>query len=192
MSGKPLTRVVFIGEAGVGKTSIIQRYVHGSAGSKSPTLGAEYSCVHVNLDGGELPLEIWDTAGAERYRSIGPIYYRKAAAAVAVFDLTSARTMQELAFWIESYRANSEQRFVVIVGNKSDAPDREVTLDESEDFASRYDASVIWTSAINGDRISDLFELLARHFVELTRPSEKPPAPDSIDVAKLEPQKRCC
>jgi small GTP-binding protein len=146
----------------------------------------------VKVDSGEFPLEIWDTAGAERYRSIGPIYYRRSAAAVAVFDLTCARTLQELTFWIESYRANSSQSFVLIVGNKLDAPGHEVTLEESEDFASRYEASVIWTSAFNGDRIADVFELLAGHFKELTVQAVKEPTPTPINVPTSEKGNGCC
>jgi Ras-related protein Rab-21 len=193
MSVRQARRVVFIGEAGVGKTSIVHSYVNGTAGCTRTTLGADYSAAKVLHGGVEYPIEIWDTAGAERYRSIGPVYYRKASAAVAVFDLTAPLTLQELNFWISHYRQHSEHDFVVIVGNKSDA-DAAVSFEQCQEFAAAMGAPVIWTSAANGDRVADVFDTIAQHFAELEEAVTRLPPKQEGNRLDESPQEKpaCC
>jgi GTPase SAR1 family protein len=102
-------------------------------------------------------LEICGTAGAECYRPITKLYYQKEVAAAAVFDVTDGKTVQNLPFWIDSFRANSASTFVVVVGNKSDHEKHQVALNEMEDLAQKQSADLIVTSALNGRDFLNFF-----------------------------------
>jgi small GTP-binding protein len=195
-------RIVLIGDAGVGKTSIVHYYLHGTTSiEQKSTIGAVFHTSTVNTAECEVQLQIWDTAGQERYRALGPIYYRKARAAVAVFDLTRPETKRALETWIRSFREHSDDRFVVIAANKSDLEDHELTMEQTAEWAQSLDSECIWTSAVTGVGVAEVFEAVAKHIAEeATRPSdgdfEQPLEPirdePRLEEVAPEPQEKCC
>jgi small GTP-binding protein len=165
-------RVVLIGEASVGKTSLVNRFLHGEcAPMQEPTAGAAFYSSKVTVLQREVSMQIWDTAGQERYRGLGPIYYRKSLAAIAVFDLTESDTMHALEHWISEYRDNADNPFIVVAANKSDrAGDILLKIEDTTEWASKFEAECIWTSAMTGEGVDDLFWTVARHFLEIGVP----------------------
>jgi small GTP-binding protein len=162
-----LGRVVLIGETQVGKTSLVQYFLQGkTTDDESETVGAIFHNHEVTIDDRRVVLQIWDTAGQERYRSLGPIYYRKSKAAVAVFDLTRPDTLIALENWISKFRENAESPFVVVVGNKADLEsDIQLQLEATNEWAAARDAECIWTSAVTGLGVDEVFNAVCQHLL---------------------------
>lgn len=157
-------RVVFIGDTEVGKTSIVKRMLNNDFSQENGTIGAVYYSYTTEHDNKQITMQIWDTAGQEKYRSIGSIYYRNAFAAIAVYDLTRKTTLDNLASWIDEYRKHSNDDFVIVVGNKQDLTD-EIVFDEkeTENWAKSMKAECIWVSAKTGIGIDDMVGIIANH-----------------------------
>ena len=107
-------------------------------------------------------LQIWDTAGQERFRTITQSYYRSADAIVLVYDIGSQGTFRNLPEWlaeVERYAGSNVQK--ILIGNKSDRHDREITPELGRQFAQENDMPFLETSAKNSDNIDELFLKLA-------------------------------
>ena len=111
--GAKSCKVVLIGESGVGKTSIISRYINNTFKSQlMSTPGANF--VHKNVlleeENQSIKYEIWDTAGQEKYRSLAKVFYKNAAACVLVYDITNKKSFDELKnYWVSEIKENSSQ-----------------------------------------------------------------------------------
>ncbi|KZW03865.1 ras-domain-containing protein [Exidia glandulosa HHB12029] len=120
---------------GVGKTSLVHRYTENkfTPTSTTSTTGALFLTKKVVVDNFKVRLQIWDTAGAERFRSIAPMYYRNAHAAIVVYDITDSKTFDDVRGWLEELKKNcTEDLIIYIVGSKADlARHRAVTQDRA-------------------------------------------------------------
>jgi small GTP-binding protein len=183
-------RVVFCGEAHVGKSSIIQRFSKNTFLEIESTVAGAFHSAVVSYDGTVVSLELWDTAGSERYHSVIPSFFRNASAVVIVYDVAKRETFDRLAWWIEFARTNSpEDAVIYIVGNKVDLfRERIVTFDEGKGGADdAHCAAFTETSAKTGEEIDTLFMLLASspgRGVVLTEYKG--------DVIELRKQSGCC
>ncbi len=105
-------KVVLLGESGVGKTSIIARYITNTFKSQNlPTTGANFVSKTIILEdeNKSIKFELWDTAGQERYRSLAKVFYKNAAVCVLVYDITRKSSFNELkSFWVNEIKDNSE------------------------------------------------------------------------------------
>jgi small GTP-binding protein len=167
-------KVVILGPTDVGKTSITMRYCHGSFSTPtSATIGASFLQKRVIVGDDarrKMTLQIWDTAGQERFRSMAPMYYRNAKAAILVFDLTSEATFDKVKEWLRDLQSHVGDDIVLaVVGNKSDCGS---TFDFAlaQRFADQIGALAFRTSAKTGDGVQTLFDSLA---VELLRKHEQ-------------------
>jgi small GTP-binding protein len=161
-------KVILIGDANIGKTSLINRYVTNSFQDKYIcTIGVDFMMKSVIYDDQILKLQIWDTAGMEKYKQITTSYYRGAQAAIICFDLTSRSTFLSLGRWAEefSHFCNPNyQKIVVIVGNKSDLiEEREVSNEEIQNFIKLNNYIYYETSAKTGDNVENLFLEMAKN-----------------------------
>ncbi|KAG8681980.1 hypothetical protein FRC09_017111, partial [Ceratobasidium sp. 395] len=95
-------KVVIMGSSGVGKTSLVTRYVEERFAQTTTTTGAFFHSKKVTVDGTKVRLQIWDTAGQERFRSMAPMYYRGASAAILVYDITNASSFDDVKIWIDA------------------------------------------------------------------------------------------
>ena len=125
MSGQPdyNFKILLLGDAAVGKTSLVQRFVHDRFDSSYlMTIGMEPSEKHVELkDGTKVALSIWDLAGQERFRFIRHTFYKGAKAALIVFDLTRSATLKSIQKWNKEFVENCGSSVVkILVGNKED------------------------------------------------------------------------
>ena len=160
---KHIPKIVVLGSASVGKTSIISRIIGDTfPNAPSPTTGAGYvSYKPPNFGGKEIG--IWDTAGMERYRAISPMYYKYAVGAILVFDLTSMESFEDLDSWLTSLLSEAQrQPFIVLVGNKSDKSSEIVVKQEQiQQFRNQHpEIPYFEASALTGNGIKPMFNEL--------------------------------
>ena len=165
-------KVVLLGESGVGKTCIISRYVNNTYDEKSETTnGASYASKIIELEQYKqsLRFDIWDTAGQEKYRSLTKFFYKDAAIAILVYDITRRDSFEEVKkYWYEQLKTCGEKNLVIgIAGNKCDMFDKEaVTEDEAKAFASEIGAQFQLTSAFKNNGIDELFKLVGCKYLD--------------------------
>ena len=140
-------KVILVGDSNVGKTSILQRYAKDTfRGDIEPTIGPQFMSrlVEVEETGTTLKLQIWDTAGQEKYRSVTPIYYRDAAAAICVFDVTSEVSLEAAERWVQDLREYAPAHIILaLAGNKSDLYDQEeVTIETGRQFQEKHSLEI--------------------------------------------------
>lgn len=158
---EPMTvRVVLIGDSQVGKTSLVQRFVRSSFEKQQrSTIGAVFHTYERSYNGTDVVMQIWDTAGQEKYRSLGPIYYRNSVAGICVFDMTNKETLSGLEKWISEFRKQTNDPILYIVGNKIDIQDKiTVTEEEAKAFSKSQNAKLIFSSAKTGENVQEIFE----------------------------------
>jgi small GTP-binding protein len=127
-------KIIVLGEPGVGKTSIIGRFVNGTFDQTyKATVGFSHHSRTVDADGEKYALDVWDTCGSERFRSVAPTYYRGSDACILVYDATQLKTVEALSYWYEEFSSIVNTDIgsnvpVLIVGNKSDEPRDDTTV----------------------------------------------------------------
>jgi len=154
-------KVVMLGSQGVGKTSLIGRYL-GNIEHASPTIGASFFTCKINLDDVRIKLQVWDTAGQERFRSMAPMYYRNANAAMLVFDLTQYNTFAAIKGWVKELQQNVEETMVLaLIGNKSDLQQRQVDGEEGRKYATTIGATYHEISVLHNEGVENVFLAIA-------------------------------
>jgi small GTP-binding protein len=159
-------RIIFIGDSGVGKTSLIHRICTGAFLSGAPTVG---TCVHTfptKTDIGQKKFQLWDTAGQEVYRKIIPIYFKGADAAIVVFSFAEPSSFANLDGWIEELHANTDpETTTLLVGNKTDV---EHIVDEGEArrWANERHYPVLFVSAKSVEGIEALKKEIVEGYVK--------------------------
>ncbi|KAF8974735.1 P-loop containing nucleoside triphosphate hydrolase protein [Flammula alnicola] len=127
------SKIVIMGNSGVGKTSLLHRYTQNKFDPKNTTStsGAFFVTKKVYVNGLKVRLQLWDTAGQERFRSMAPMYYRGANAALLLYDITNASTFEDIRGWLEELKKNCPPELIIyIVGSKADLyRHRQVTSD---------------------------------------------------------------
>jgi small GTP-binding protein len=173
-------KIVLVGSSGVGKTSILQRLIDNTFQADAPTtVGVEFKPYHIVVDNQpSVRLNIWDTAGQERFRSVSRAYFRNAVGGLLVFALNDRESYNELDQWLgDLHHLASPKAVIVLVGNKADDPERQVSEQQALEFAQRHNLEYVETSALLGDGVSDVFVRLTR------RIREKVLAGDILEVA---------
>ena len=136
------------------------------------TIGVEFGSRLVEVDGKQIKLQIWDTAGQEAFRSITRSYYRGAAGALLVYDITRKETFEKLSMWLNDARQYSTTEMtIMVVGNKSDLESkREVTYEEGKDFADKHNLSFMEVSAKTGQSIENasVFSFFKHHIKRIS------------------------
>jgi small GTP-binding protein len=158
-------KIVVVGASGVGKTAIVNHLITRTFKEESqPTIGVEFKSYSLSAEDENVKLQIWDTAGQERFRSVSKAYFRNAAGAILVFDLTQRSTFEEVNVWINDLNTLCLPNAVILlVGNKTDlVDDRAVSDTEAQEWAKRYNLEYLETSAKTGDNVTDAFVRLGQ------------------------------
>ena len=182
-------KVVVIGEQSVGKTCILQRLVDNTFDENSqPTISNSTFKYETNVNGKDITLTIWDTAGQEKYRSLTSVYFRDAQAAIIVFDALETEPIEQIKSWLSSFRSVvGNKGIVVVAANKADLVSDVAALKaRCVDLESELEGIPVHVvSAKDGDGVSDLFNFVAEKVSEIK--SEAP-------VIEIGPTKKkgCC
>ena len=162
-------KLILIGNSGVGKSCILQRYMkHTFEESYKCTIGVDFLMKSIVINGQTVKLQLWDTAGQEKYKSMVSSYYRGANVALIVFDITNHQSFDSLPMWTENFYKNGpEQKNIILIGNKKDLADlRQVTQQEAEAFSETNNMMYFETSAKEGDNIEYIFNYAAEKLLE--------------------------
>ncbi|KAJ6229936.1 ras-related protein rab-2a [Anaeramoeba flamelloides] len=165
MSFNYLFKFVLIGDSAVGKSCLLLQFTDQRfQATHDLTIGVEFGSRVIEVDGVSIKLKIWDTAGQETFRSITRSYYRGAASAILVYDVTRRDTFNQLENWIEDARQNaSENTQIIIVGNKIDLENkREVSEEEGRKFAEENGLWFLEASAKTGHDVNQIFQNMTR------------------------------
>ena len=159
-------KIVMLGGASTGKTSIVTRFAQDKfTGTSESTVGAAFITKTIEVDGKQVKLDIWDTGGSEKYRSLAPMYYREARAAIITFDVTKKETLDEAREWLNELREHGLQDVLIIgAANKVDLTmERQIMPKDVEEFRfSNGIEKLLETSAKTGANIQNLFVETAR------------------------------
>ena len=163
-------KITLIGNSGVGKTSIINQYIDQTFDeANAATIGANYSEKVITKNNKEYELNIWDTAGQEKFHAVGKHFYKDAYIVCLVYDITSQDSLEQLkTIWYPDIKKYGEKYTILaVVGNKSDLYENDNLADENQakEFAQSINATFMLTSAKTGDGIEKLFDTLVDKFL---------------------------
>ena len=170
-------QLLIIGDAIVGKTSILSRFENNSFNPNYlATVGLDFFKKEVIIDNKKIRIKIWDTAGQERYKSLTKGFFRNAQGIIIVFDVTNKESFDNLQYWIQSILNNISDIGnipVIIIGNKIDLPQREINKEDGENYAKKYNYKYFETSAKSGENIEESIMFLVREVLKLPTDKEK-------------------
>jgi len=194
MADKERYKVIILGNIDVGKTSLIVRFVDKTF-EESTSQEFETKDGSVLVDGKEVFLQIQDTAGQERFRTLTSSYYRNANAMIVVYDVTNKESFDVVEGFVKegnTYSSSSCCKF--LVGNKKDAEDkRVVSRAEGEEIANRLKIPFFETSAKSGEGVDVLFQAIGKQFVGSQTSSSAPaPGPGASGAPKPKSSESSC
>ena len=184
---KNFLKIVVLGDSDVGKTSILMRYTQGKTpANMKPTIGADFQKKEVVVNNTIVTVQIWDTAGQEKYQSIGYAFYRGADCCALCFDLTRNQTFEHLTKWKEGFlehaAPNDPSNFpFIVMGNKCDKEDeRQVTSDKAREWC-RENGNIPYfeTSALENLSVDDAFITVVKKALD-NQASDEMQMPDTI------------
>ena len=165
-----LYKILLLGDSSVGKTCFLMRYSDNTFQEiHMSTIGLDYKLKNVQLDDGKIvKIQIWDTAGQDRFRSITKNYYKGAHGIILIYDVTSRKTYENIKNWVSQIKEEvSEKVTIILVGNKiDDEKNRKVTTEEGENMAKECGLDFFETSAKSGVNIDSTFNELVKKTVE--------------------------
>ena len=161
-----LFKYIIIGDTGVGKSCLLLQFTDKRFQQVHDlTIGVEFGARMITIDGKQIKLQIWDTAGQESFRSITRSYYRGAAGALLVYDITRRETFNHLSSWLDDAQQHSNSNMtIMLIGNKSDMEHRRVvSVDEGQQFSHDHGLVFLETSAKTAANVEEAFINTALH-----------------------------
>ncbi|GMR61707.1 hypothetical protein PMAYCL1PPCAC_31902 [Pristionchus mayeri] len=162
--------VMLLGDSCTGKTCVLVRFKDGTFLNNNfiSTVGIDYRNKIIPVDGKQVKLQIFDTAGQERFRSVTSAYYRDADALLLVFDVANRLSFENIRNWLGQIKDFAKDNVMVtLIGNKCDlAAQRKVTVKEAQELAAFYQIPYLETSAKTGQRVNEAFVLTARRLMQ--------------------------
>ncbi|KAM6919880.1 ras-related protein Rab-8A-like [Lycodopsis pacificus] len=160
-----LFKLLLLGDSGVGKTCVLFRFIEDAFNSTFiGTVGLDFKIRTIELDGKKIKLQMWDTAGPERFRTITTAYYRGAVGIMLVYDITCEQTFENIKNWIRNIEEHASSDVeLMVLGNKCDINDkRQVSKDRGEKLALEYGIKFMEISAKANINMENAFLTLAR------------------------------
>ena len=190
-------KIILLGESGVGKTCIINRYIKNVfiSGSTS-TVGCSSNKKKILKDDKKYILNVWDTTGQEKYHSLANLFINGADIVILVYEIDSKESFENLNYWYNCVKEKLEEQsyILAVVGSKSDLVDNEeVSEEEGKNYADGLKANFKLVSAKVDDKgINSLFESLLNEYIEKLSTSK---IVDSLDIStsqRTKKKKKCC
>lgn len=156
-----LFKMLIIGDSGVGKSSLLLRFCDDEFNEKqASTIGVDFKTKFMQVRGKKLKLALWDTAGQERFRTLTSSYYRGAQGIILCYDCSQRNTFEHVKYWQEEVRkySTNQDAILMLIANKVDLPNPEVSAQEGEEFAFANSMMFIETSAKTRQGIKQAFE----------------------------------
>ncbi|ELP87618.1 hypothetical protein EIN_146120 [Entamoeba invadens IP1] len=193
-----LFKILVIGESGVGKTAIMQRYCENTFDPVYiSTVGVDFNPKIVNCNDKVIKMQLWDTAGQERFRNITTSYYRGTQGVLIVFDMTDKFTFEKVITWFQDVMEHNmvESPVIYLVGNKLDLEGKYVINREMVEGLSRKLGGVkfFFCSAKNGEGVQELFSQMTVDILQRGELVKKHKEQDTIEIDE-KPKKKggCC
>jgi Ras-related protein Rab-1A len=167
-------KYVVIGEAGVGKTSIVRQYVYNDYGDNyNTTIGVDFSCKTMTVQDKIIRIQIWDTAGQESFRSIINTYYKNAIGVIIVVDDNTPSQLENIKYWKNEYYKKQKNTnptvFFMVILNKIDQFDKNERHDLIHDYCDDNNILFYGTSAKSGCNINECFRNFTNNIHEKTK-----------------------
>lgn len=163
-------KVVLIGDSKVGKTTLIHRFVHDEYKMDfKSTVGVVFCQKRIKTEQTLIETQIWDTAGTERFCSLGSAFYHGSDCGIVVFDVTCRASFEHLDAWVNDFLRCAKIEYtnelpVVVFANKSEMPNPEVTENEIKQWAARRCVKWFYTSAKDGTNVEAAFKYIMERF----------------------------
>ena len=164
-----LFKILIIGDSGVGKSSLMNRYIDNMfVDSFINTIGVDFKIKTLEINKKIVKLQIWDTAGQERFRTIVSSYYRGANGIILVYYITNKETFDSLDGWLNEINKYANERAQkILIGTKLDLIDsREVLYTESKEYAEKHNMILIETSSKTSQNVNNAFVQLAELLIQ--------------------------
>ena len=191
-------KILLLGDSFVGKTSLILKYIDGYFSENHiSTIGIDFKEKKINYKNMEIILQIWDTSGQERFRSLAKSFYNKADGILFVFDVSNKESFENLKYWLNDTNIEKDAK-KIIVGNKIDLQEQRVISKEKMEKLGEANNNIksFETSARTGENVTQIFEELAE--LILANKSEEeinklcPKKKQKLDNKKENKKKNCC
>jgi len=176
-------KLVLLGDTEVGKSSTVVRFVKNKFSHQCATIGATFLNQKVKMEDFTVSFQIWDTAGQEKFKSLVPMYYKGAHAALVVYDITDRESFENSKGWVnELQKSEGVDIVIALAGNKVDLEERrKVQRLEAKTFAEQQGFIFRETSAKTGENVRDIFRLIAEK-IQRVQEADK----ELLDINSLE------
>jgi len=168
-------KILTIGESAVGKTCILLRFTDNKfLKTHLTTIGIDYKSKVIKVNNFSVKLKIWDTAGQERFRNITQQYYKGADGILLVYDITERNSFEKVREWMKQIQQNTnkEKIGIILVGNKCDLDERQVSLEEGQNLAREFGILFYEASAYKDININESFESLVGEIISKKAPED--------------------
>ena len=184
-------KIVTLGESGIGKTSLINRFTYDTFEILSTTINGEFYNKLLDIENKIIIIQLWDICGSERFRRVIPNIYRNASGAVVAYDISDKWSFDQVKTWIEDVKAYSNTEInIVIVGTKCDRLDRKVTEEEGKKLADELGVRYFETSAKTGYNVNEAYNFLIKEIIDNFKNFEREKVELKKD-AKMDKKKKC-
>lgn len=180
-------KVIVMGNFSVGKTCIITRFIHNKFNFLSQaTVGAAFHNIRKKIDDKEVSIDLYDTAGSEKYNALMPMYYKNTDVAIIVYDVTNYGSFNRALNMVESLKNSVENVTIIFVGNKIDLK-RVILKEDAQLIANKCNLIYTECSAYTGEGIDTLYNLM----FEQIKLKIKPPT-NNINLSSTKSLTHCC